>query len=82
MAFFRLDRARRAGPYLEWKVAIFAVGAVLGLAGIWLDEAWMRIAAIVVLAGGMLLRYGGGGGGEAEEEDDPGSENPDSGERR
>ena len=35
---FRSDRGRRAGRFLEWKVRIFAAGAVLGLAGIFLDE--------------------------------------------
>lgn len=60
-----LDRNRRAGPYLEWKVRIFAVGAVLGLAGILIDEAWLRIAAIVVLAGGILLRFLPGGTADA-----------------
>jgi len=52
-----LDRRRRAGRFLEWKVRVFATGAVLGLAGIFLDEEWMRISAIVVLAAGMLLRF-------------------------
>ena len=52
-----LDRRRRAGRFLEWKVRIFATGAVLGLAGIFLDEEWLRIAAIAVLAAGVLLRF-------------------------
>lgn len=55
----RLDRSRRAGPHLEWKVRLFAVGAVLGLAGIFLEEAWLTGVAIVVLAGGALLRFVG-----------------------
>ncbi len=69
-----LDRNRRAGPYLEWKVRIFAAGAVLGLAGILMDEAWLRMAAIVVLAGGILLRFLPDGTADAtgkyEEDDD------------
>ena len=52
-----LDRRRRAGKYLEWKVRIFAVAAVLGLAGIALDNRWMTGAAIMVLMGGFLLRF-------------------------
>lgn len=78
MALF-LDRGRRAGRYLEWKVRIFAAGAVLGLAGIFLDEAWMRFGAIGVLAAGMLLRFLPGGrdraagatGGDDEADADP-----------
>lgn len=55
---FRPDRSRRrAGPWLEWKVRIFVTGAVLGLAGIYLDERWMVGAAIVVLLLGMGLRF-------------------------
>lgn len=52
-----LDRRRRAGEYLEWKVRIFAVAAVLGLAGIAVDNRWMTGAAIVVLMGGFALRF-------------------------
>jgi hypothetical protein len=52
-----LDRHRRAGRFLEWKVRIFATGAVLGLAGIFLDEELLRIGAIVVLTAGVLLRF-------------------------
>ena len=64
-----LDRRRRAGRWLEWKVRIFATGAVLGLAGIFLDEAWLRIAAIAVLATGILLRFLPGGKRDGDEED-------------
>lgn len=45
---------------------IFAVGAVLGLAGIYLDERWMTGAAIGVLALGLGLRFLPGQGGAAE----------------
>lgn len=61
MAPFRLDRRRRAGPLLEWKVRLFAAGAVLGLAGIFLEEPWLTGAAIVVLSAGALLRFFAGG---------------------
>lgn len=67
---FRLDRTRRAGRYLEWKVRIFVAGAVLGLAGIYLDEAWMRLSAIAVLASGMLLRFLPGAAPEPDGKDD------------
>ncbi len=52
-----LDRRRQAGPYLEWKVRIFVVAAVLGLAGIYLDERWLTGTAIVILFGGLALRF-------------------------
>ena len=49
---------RRYGDdrWLEWKVRLFSVAAVLGLAGIYLEERRLTGAAIIVLAGGMLLR--------------------------
>ncbi|GMV04209.1 MAG: hypothetical protein AMXMBFR53_04900 [Gemmatimonadota bacterium] len=53
----RLDRSKRAGPLLAWKVRLFAVGAALGLAGIFLDERWLSGVAIAVLASGALLRF-------------------------
>jgi len=65
---FRLDRSKRAGPRLEWKVRIFVVGAALGAAGMYLDEGWLIGAAIAVLLGGMLLRHFLG--------DTPGSDEP------
>ena len=53
----RLDRSRRAGRFLAWKVRVFSAGAVLALAGIYLDERWMTGLAILVLLTGMLLRF-------------------------
>lgn len=73
-----LDRSRRAGPWLEWKVRLFAVAAVLALAGMYLQQRWMTGGAIVVLALAMALRFLPGGratdpdAGEAAEEDEPG----------
>lgn len=67
---FRLSRQTRAGPFLEWKVAIFSAGAVLGMAGIFLDLAWLRIAGIVVLASGMLVRFFPGAREASQEDDD------------
>jgi hypothetical protein len=54
---FFFDRRRRAGPYLEWKVRSFAVAAVVGLAGIYLDERWLTGAAIALLFAGLSLRF-------------------------
>jgi len=52
-----LDRNRRAGKYLEWKVRIFSVAAVLALAGIYTDSRWLTSGAILLLVGGFLLRF-------------------------
>lgn len=52
-----LDRGRKAGRYLEWKVRIFSVAAVLALVGIYLESGWMTAAAIAMLVVGMLLRF-------------------------
>lgn len=65
-----LDRSRKAGRYLEWKVRIFTVGAVLALVGIYSRERWMTLLAIVVLAMGALLRFLPGAQAEAEDEDE------------
>jgi hypothetical protein len=35
----------------------FVLGAVLGLAGIFLDAPWLRTAALIVLLGAMALRW-------------------------
>jgi hypothetical protein len=72
-----LFRPRRTGPasrWLEWKVRIFTIGAVLGLAGIFLDERGLVSAALVVLAVGAGLRLlpeerGPGDGGEVDDEE-------------
>ena len=53
---FRPDRRRRAGPLLEWKVRLFVLAAVLGLAGIYLDQRRLTGGAIGVLLVGVLFR--------------------------
>jgi hypothetical protein len=65
---FRPDRTRRAGPWLEWKVRIFVTGAVLGLAGIFLDERGLVVAALVVLALGVGIGLLPGGRGRPRDE--------------
>lgn len=57
MTLFRPDRGRRAGPHLEWRVRLFVAGAVLALAGMYLEEPWLTGLAIVVLLAGMLVRF-------------------------
>lgn len=55
------DRSRRAGRYLEWKVRLFTLGAVLAVVGMATGQMWMTWAAIGVLVTGMLLRFLPGG---------------------
>jgi hypothetical protein len=65
----RLDRSRRAGRYLVWKVRLFSAGAVLALAGIFLDDRWITGVAIAVLTAGVGLRFLPMGREEESEED-------------
>ncbi len=64
---------RRSGPvdtrFLEWRVALFTIGAGLGLAGsFYLHSRWMVDAAIVILVLGLALRLVPRPGGEEEED--------------
>lgn len=52
-----LDRDRKAGRYLEWKVRLFSVAAVLALVGIYLESGWMTGAAMGILLVGLMLRF-------------------------
>ena len=52
-----LDRDRRAGKLLEWKVRLFSVAAVVALAGIYMESRWWTGAAVVILMAGMLLKF-------------------------
>ena len=61
-----VDRRRREDPFLEWKVRLFSVAAVLVLLGLYLDNRWLTGLAIVVLAAAMLLRFLPGGSGRRE----------------
>lgn len=68
-----IDHARGRRPHLEWKVRLFAVGAVLGVAGMGLEEPWLTGAGIVVLLAGVLVRFvpgGGDGAGQAGEDEE------------
>ena len=42
---------------LKWRVAAFLVGAVFGLAGIFLDASWLVTVALIVLLIGAALRW-------------------------
>ena len=58
MALFGVDRAeRKDDPFLTWKVRIFAIGATLGLAGIFLEQNLLVWGAIGVLVLGFGLRF-------------------------
>lgn len=66
---FRPRRRGGTGAHLGLRVALFAAGATLGLAGIRLEERWLTGAAIVVLAAGALVQWVPGGGDDAAEDD-------------
>ena len=67
------DRARRAGRYLEWKVRLFTLGAVLAVVGMAMSQDWMTWVAIVVLVLGMALRFLPDRGGQSVEPEVSGS---------
>lgn len=59
----RAARTRGEDRYLEWKVRLFSVAAVLGLTGIYFDEHWMTGSAILLLGSAVMLRFLPGGAG-------------------
>lgn len=65
-----LDRSKRAGRWLEWKVRLFAVAAVLAMCGIYFEERWMTMTAIGLLLGAMLLGLVGKGNSARDAEED------------
>ena len=57
MALLRASRERRGpDPHTNIKIAIFSIGAVLALSGMFLKNDWFIYAAIGVLAIGVILR--------------------------
>ena len=71
-----LDRSRKAGRYLEWKVRLFTLGAVLAVVGMAVNQRWMTWVAIVFLLAGLVLRFLPDGSermneGDTQEEGDP-----------
>jgi hypothetical protein len=52
-----LDRKKRAGKHLEWKVRLFSVAAVFALAGIYTENRWLTGSAIALLLAAFLLRF-------------------------
>lgn len=68
------DRPPRGDHFLEWKVGLFSVAAVLGLGGIYLDQGWLTGGAILLLASALSLRFLPGGEGRgmyADDDDEP-----------
>ena len=69
---FLLSRSTRDHSWLEWKIRLFSVAAVLSLVGIYFDERWVIGLAIMVLSLGMVLRFVPGSDLREEEEDHSG----------
>jgi membrane protein implicated in regulation of membrane protease activity len=57
MLFLVSRSTKRDDHFLFWKVRLFAIGATLGLAGIFLDLPLLVWAAIAVLVIGFLMRF-------------------------
>ena len=54
----RVDRSRdRPVRFLEWRARLLGVGAVLALAGMMLENAWMVNGAIGILLVTFALRF-------------------------
>ena len=49
-------RTRGNMALLEWRIGAFFLGAILGLAGVFLDASWLVTTALIVLLGGVVLR--------------------------
>jgi hypothetical protein len=53
------DRSGNKADHLQWRVALFAAGAAMGLGGMFLDSRPVIWAAIGILGIGFLLRFFG-----------------------
>jgi hypothetical protein len=51
-----MDRKPRSRRFLVWKTRIFAVGAVIALVGMYLNNPYVTGAALVLLLVGVALR--------------------------
>ena len=71
-----LNRSRRGeDPYLDWKVRLFLVGAVVALVGMARDATWMVLGGMLILLAGASLRFFPGGrarGPSPEDDEDDG----------
>ena len=61
--------SRRGGSshHLEWRIRLFGVGAIVGLAGMYARIRWMIWIALAVLVVGFLLRFLPAGGAEGDD---------------
>ncbi len=67
---FSMFSPRKVGAaFLEWRIAAFFLGAVLGLAGIFLNMSWLVTVALVVLLVGVALRVASARDSGSEEEE-------------
>lgn len=58
MGIFRPTRERRGkDPFLLWKMLLFGVAAVFGLAGMATENGWLIALALATIAAGLLLRF-------------------------
>lgn len=73
MAFISQRRPRGPGRFLEWKIRLFVVAAILLLVGMARQLDMLVVVAIAVLAGAFVLRFFEKDPAEpVEEEDDAG----------
>ena len=69
MLFSLFHRTRGSTALLAWRIGAFSLGAVLGLAGIFLNISWLVWAALTVLLGGVALRRWAARDSESEEQE-------------
>ncbi len=55
--FFSRRTGRPTARFLEWRIRFFGAGAILSLAGIYLEMSWLVTAALVVLLAGVALKF-------------------------
>jgi 1,4-dihydroxy-2-naphthoate octaprenyltransferase len=54
---FRPSRETRGpDPFLQWKIVIFIIGALVGLVGVATENRWLIWIGVAVLLSGVLLR--------------------------
>lgn len=71
--FFRRGVSGTDDPWVNQKIGVFSVGAILAMAGMLLDSGWLMGVAAVLLLAGVLLRFiprGDDEGGDDEGGDD------------
>ena len=62
-------RTRGSTALLDCRIGAFFLGAVLGLAGIFLNISWLVSLALIVLLGGVALRRWADPDSESEEQE-------------